>query len=140
MKKAFFLIFPLAALLILADSKFNVVFFKKEPNLKSVVYCSVVDEIKSLKIALESKDPKTIRLNLVRLENRLNFAYNFETGVYGLRSNSKSAKNSDFSKKLDVARKEFGSLKKIDESDLQSKIPEIVISVRSAEDSLESYC
>jgi len=125
---------------VIADSKFNILLFKEKSISSASNNCRVVDELKNLKSSIDSKDYKNIAINLQRLQFRLTIAYGLETGLSGSRLNSKPVPASRLSKDLDVARKEFGKFSNLTQSEIATKIPEIMDSLKNAENSLKSSC
>jgi CRISPR/Cas system CSM-associated protein Csm2 small subunit len=114
--------------------------FKEKSISSASNNCRVVDELKNLKSSIDSKDYKNIAINLQRLQFRLTIAYGLETGLSGSRLNSKPVPASRLSKDLDVARKEFGKFSNLTQSEIATKIPEIMNSLKNAEYSLKSSC
>ena len=127
-------------LLLFVDSKFNLLVFKEKPNSTASNNCRVVDELKNLNSAINSKDYKNIATSLKRLQFRLTIAYGLETGLAGLGSKSKSPEASKLSIDLDSARKEFGKFNNLNENEIVSNIPKIQESLNKAEKTLKSSC
>lgn len=138
--KSVLLVFSLTALILIADSKLNLILFKQKPSLNKVIECETINQLSNLKTALESKDSKAIAEGIRKLESRLRIAAIFETESYGFESNPEPVRVSDLSKNLDVARKEFSKFSKLTTSEISSKISEIQESVRSVKESLKDYC
>lgn len=139
-QKSFWFALSLVAIFFLADSRFNIIFFKEKLSINAIIYCSVLNEINGLRSAIESEDPKTIILGTKKLQSRLGFAYSAETGFSGFGDNSKQADESKLAASLNTAKKEFTRLGNLKESEIPGKISEIEKVTKETENLLKPYC
>lgn len=135
---AFVLLFPL--LFLFADSRYKILFFDEKPNSSTSSSCRVIDNLRELSTALESKSIKEIDLGIKKVRFNLTVAYSLETGLSGFESKSNSDEESKFSRDLNLARKEFGSFGGLKESEISSKIPLVQESLKMTEELLKPYC
>jgi hypothetical protein len=135
---AFVLLFPL--LFLFADSRYKILFFDEKPNSSTSSSCRVIDNLRELSTALESKSIKEIDLGIKKVRFNLTVAYSLETGLSGFESKSNSDEESKLSRDLDLARKEFDRFKSLEESEIASKIPLVEESIKKTEDLLKSHC
>ena len=125
---------------LVADSKFNLLFFHENLNLKSSINCSVKDDLKNLGSALDSNDSERISLAINKIEFGLNLAYGVETKFTNLGSKAISTKVSKLAKSIDRARKQFTEYGDLKNSEIKGKIAEIKESAKDAENSLSPFC
>ena len=125
---------------VFIDSRLNLLIFKEEPSLKSSMNCSVLDEVKTLGVFLDSKDSKGAASSISKIKLRLNLAFGLETGFSNLQSKPKATKESKLAAGLETAKKEFEKLGNLKEIEIQVKIPEIQKATKETESLLKPYC
>lgn len=130
----------IALLFLFADSRYKILFFDEKPNSSASSTCRIIDNLRELSTALESKSTKEIDLGIKKVRFNLTVAYSLETGLPGLESKSSSDEESKLSKDLDRIRKEFDRFKSLEESEIASKIPLVEVSLTKTEDLLKPYC
>jgi hypothetical protein len=127
-------------LFLFADSRYKILFFDEKLNSSTSSSCRVIDNLRELSTALESKSIKEIDLGIKKVRFNLTVAYSLETGLSGFESKSNSEEESKLSRDLDLARKEFNRFKSLEESEISSKIPLVQESLKMTEELLKPYC
>lgn len=118
----------------------KVLFFDENSTLSTVKKCRIIDDLQNLNMALESRSIKEIDMGIKKVRFNLTIAYGLETGLPGFGSKSNSDQVSQLSRDLDLARKEFGRIGGLKESEIANKIPEVKESLEKTESILKPYC
>lgn len=130
----------IALLFLFADSRFKILFFDEKPNSSASSTCRIIDNLRELTTALESKSIKEIDLGIKKVRFNLTVAYSLETGLSGFESISNSDEESKLSRDLDLARKEFNRFKSLEGSEIANEIPSVEEIIKKTEDLLKSHC